>query len=331
MIIDKASIHLNSRHAAHSETRENVSIRLRLGEQAAAPPRTTELPLTPESGDENQIEPTESHSDNLKALIVRKLFKDATGREAEFFRLKLEHAQPRSPEPSQPPAQTNGESFGMVIEHSISYQENEQSSFTAEGVITTRDGRTISFSNQLHMSREFAIESRQTLRIGDAEKIDPLVINFDNRGAQLSGSRIAFDLDSNGEAERIPTLNAGSAMLALDINGDDVINNGSELFGPNSGDGFSELARYDSDHNQFIDEADAIFRELKLLQLHDDGSQELWTLKEKNIGAIYLGNADTPFQLKTGDNKLLGEIAASGIYLNEQGEAGTVQQINFTA
>lgn len=48
----------------------------------------------------------------------------------------------------------------------------------------------------------------------------------------------------------------GGVFLALDKNGDSVINDGKELFGAATGQGFKELAIYDSDKNYWIDEND---------------------------------------------------------------------------
>ena len=204
-------------------------------------------------------------------------------------------------------------------------------SFSATGSIETQDGKSIAFSVSLNMSREFRMETNLSFRAGDPEKkVDPLVINFDGNAAELSQTRFAFDIDANGTTEQIATLKPGSGFLALDNNQDGVINNGSELFGPNSGNGFAELAKYDSDSNGFIDEADPIYDRLRIWQRHEDGSQQLIALGDKNIGAIYLGHATTPFQLRTADNRSLGEITDTGVYLTENGKTGTIQQINFS-
>jgi hypothetical protein len=40
---------------------------------------------------------------------------------------------------------------------------------------------------------------------------------------------------------------------------------------------------------------------------------------------------ETPFDLKTNANALLGRIGSSGIFLQEDGAAGTIQQIDLTA
>ncbi len=126
----------------------------------------------------------------------------------------------------------------------------------------------------------------------------------------------------------VPTLGSGSGFLALDLNGDGKINDGGELFGPRSGDGFADLAQYDGDGNQWIDEADPIYERLRLWQPDADGAGTLTTLSQKQVGAIYLGHAETPFAVKDEQNQLQAQITASGIYLSETGVAGSVQQVD---
>lgn len=218
---------------------------------------------------------------------------------------------------------------GLVYQRHERYQEQESMRFHAAGVIRTADGREIDFSVAMHMSREFIQESNLQLQAG-SQKIDPLVINFDGLGAQLSQTRFEFDLDNNGTAEQIASLRSGSGYLALDRNGDGAINNGSELFGPSSGRGFAELAAYDEDGNNFIDEADSIYHQLRIWMTNEDGTSQLAALGDKNIGAIFLGHVTSPFQLKDAQNNSLGEVANSGIYLTEDGKAGVIQEINLT-
>ncbi len=219
---------------------------------------------------------------------------------------------------------------GLVYQRRERYQETETLNFAAVGVIKTADGREINFSAALSMSRDFVQESNLEIRQGSAQKIDPLVINFDGLGAQLLQTRFEFDLDNNGTVEQIASLRSGSGYLALDRNGDGAINNGSELFGPSSGRGFAELAEYDEDGNNFIDEADSIYHQLRIWMTNEDGSSQLAALGDKNIGAIFLGHVTSPFQLKDANNNSLGEVANSGIYLTEDGKAGVIQEINLS-
>ena len=208
------------------------------------------------------------------------------------------------------------------------YREAETTAFAAKGVVKTADGESIPFTLDLTMQRAFVQASRVTLKTGDAA-IDPLVINFDGTAAQLSDIRFAFDLQGDGKAESVPTLGQGSGFLALDKNGDGKITDGSELFGPRSGNGFTELSQYDADGNRWIDENDPVYTRLRVWQPDADGAGALATLQEAHVGAIYLKSAQTPFAIKTAENALLGHVATSGVYLAESGRVGTVQQVDL--
>jgi hypothetical protein len=63
------------------------------------------------------------------------------------------------------------------------------------------------------------------------------------------------------------------------------------------------------------------------VDLNDDG---LVNDGKELFGAIYLGNIDTVFSIKNQANSLQGEVKKSGLYINENGTGGVVQQINLT-
>jgi hypothetical protein len=267
----------------------------------------------------------------LNLMILEAIFESISGRSIDVKEAKEvtgdEGAKELAVDTSIPQRSLRAEP-GIVYQRHERYEEHERMQFQAQGVVRTQDGREISFNVDLGMSRDFVRESNLEIRLG-AAKIDPLVINFDGLGAQLNQTRFAFDLDNNGTEEQLASLKSGSGFLALDRNGDNQINNGSELFGLTTGRGFAELAAYDEDGNQFIDEADSIYHQLRIWMTNEDGSKQLMALGDKNIGAIYLGHVSSPFQLKDADNNSLGEIANSGIYLKETGEVGVVQELNL--
>jgi len=156
------------------------------------------------------------------------------------------------------------------------------------------------------------------------------VINFGGSAAELSDMKFSFDLDSDGVEEELPMLSQGSGFLSIDLNSDSIINDGGELFGPDTGDGFAELAAYDSDNNSWIDENDAVYDRLRIMTVESSGLSHLDTLQKKGIGAIYLGNRSTQFDLRLlGNNELVGQVQTTGIYVAEQGAVGTVQQLNL--
>jgi len=225
---------------------------------------------------------------------------------------------------------TQTQGWGIAYDIQESYTEIESTSFSAQGIIRTGDGRQIGFTVNLEMSREYHQESSLSFRAGDAVQKDPLVINFSGSAAELTDAKFDFDLDIDGTQDNISFLKPGSGFLVLDENQDGIVNDGSELFGPRTGDGFSELAEYDEDHNNWIDENDSIYSRLSVWTKNEVGEDQLSSLQEKSVGAIYLSNVSTLFDLKDGDNQLMGQVAATGVYADEDGSVKTVQHLNLT-
>lgn len=210
------------------------------------------------------------------------------------------------------------------------YGEFEETEFSTVGTVKTADGREINFNLAFTMSRSFE-EYYQTKEIAEiVGMMDPLVINLDNNLAGLSDQKFKFDLDGDGNSEDISLLNKGSGYLALDKNEDGLINDGTELFGTKSGDGFADLMIYDEDHNGWIDENDEIFSKLRIWTKDPEGNDELYYLKEAGVGAICLRKADTQFSMNSlKDNHTNGMLRSSGIFLYENGNVGTIQQMDL--
>ncbi len=226
-------------------------------------------------------------------------------------------------------AQGAQQGWGIEYDSKKSYSRSESTSFSAQGIIKTSDGREINFAVNLEMKQEFYQESSVSFRAGDAVQKDPLVINFNGSAAELTDAKFAFDLNIDGTKDNISFLQPGSGFLVLDKNKDGVVNDGSELFGPKTGDGFSELAKYDEDNNNWIDENDSIYNQLSVWTKNELGVDQLSSLKEKNVGAIYLSNVSTQFDLTDSNNQLKGQVAATGIYADEGGGIKTIQHLNL--
>jgi len=220
--------------------------------------------------------------------------------------------------------------FSVERGHSTFYEETECTKFRGEGTVVTADGRELTFGLNVEMSRSFTEYNKVSFVENYPQVLtDPLVIHLDSNPVSVSDQTFFFDLDCDGKKEKIAQLNAGSGYLALDKNNDGIINDGSELFGPNTGNGFDELAAYDSDGNGWIDEADEIYKHLKVWTRDSEGNEKLLTLKEADVGAIYLGNSKTEFSLKDDAQNLKGQVRRTGMYLHENGDAGAIQQIDF--
>ncbi|WP_153131528.1 VCBS repeat-containing protein [Dechloromonas hortensis] len=274
-----------------------------------------------------------------KLNLIRTMLEYLTGRRFKIFdsvdlqprteSVALGNANTPASQATAPPPPAG---YGVEYDYHESYTETEQTSFSASGSVTTADGRSISFGLQLSMQRTYHEESSVSLRLGDAaRKVDPLVLNFSGNAAQLTNQRFAFDLNADGSKEQINFVGPGSGFLVFDRNSDGRINDGKELFGPTSGDGFQELAALDDDKNGWIDESDAAYQQLQVWSRNAANKDQLQSLTESGVGAISLSRIETPFQIKNYANQLLGEIRSSGVFLQEDGRAGTIQQIDLTA
>lgn len=135
---------------------------------------------------------------------------------------------------------------------------------------------------------------------------DPLVIDLGTPGINLSTveTGIHFDIDKNGFAEKTVWTDGEDGFLVLDRNGNDIIDDGGELFsdhvimsdGRTSSDGFEALADLDEDYNGIIDAKDSRFTDLRVwIDSVRDGfsaEDELKTLAELGITSIVLPTDD---------------------------------------
>jgi len=357
MKIASSTVEMSSSHTSAQKYELNEKLRSWIGNQRPDFEGTSRLIQQPslpstavqisEAGISAQSNEATAIQDSMNAVendpimrMIRAMIAALTGREVKVFdagelqsnapAFKIQDpnqvAQTTQPQSPQQPA-----GFGIEYDRHESYSEFEQTNFQTSGVIQTTDGREIAFSLAISMSRSYLEESDISIRLGDArKKQDPLVINFNGTATQLTNQRFKFDLNSDGQNENINFATNGSGFLALDRNNDGKINNGSELFGANSGNGFADLSLLDTDHNGWIDENDSAYGQLRILTKNAAGNDQLSTLKQTNIGALSISAIETSFELKEPNNTLLGQIKNSGIFLRDDGSAGTIQQVDLT-
>ncbi len=288
----------------------------------------TTSPQASDQTDGNTMFAINEH-DKMKIKLIEAFMSSLTGKK---FHIKLpteitvhSGASEQTVSMQQPQQQRAG--WGLIYNRSAEITESESTSFQATASIVTQDGKSISLNISMSMQREKTQSQSVSVLAGDA-LIDPLVMNFDSTAVNLSDQKVSFDLNSDGTEEQITFLAKGSGFLSLDRNKNGIIDDGTELFGTQSGDGFRDLAKYDQDGNGWIDENDDIFDQLQIWTKDGNGNDYLVGLAAKGVGAIYLGSAATEFSMNN-MGALDAQIRRTGFFLNENGTSGTIQHVDF--
>lgn len=340
MIIAQSSLQFASAHTSITtlNIKENISIWVDQPRSAEPEDRLTISAPTAAPAQKETEEPGNHGAIDPKLLLFVRLLEALTGKKIKIADLSDIGEPPaeaadlsafRDPNQTQQPPQPPREGWGMTYSRNETRTEQEQVAIQASGTVTTADGRSFEISLNVQMSRQFLSQENLTIREGDAKRIDPLVINLDGAPASLSNVRFSFDLNADGEKEDVPFVSNGNGLLALDRNNDGKILDGSELFGPATGNGFAELARYDEDNSGWIDENDRIFRQLSVWTKDAAGNDQYQNLKDAGIGAIALAGVRAEYSFKDQQNNLLGALRQSGLYLRENGSAGSIHQIDL--
>lgn len=272
---------------------------------------------------------------NSDFQIIKMMFKDIFGEDAKLFsfdfeqeKISAEYTDAKA-KVEQRTQQNQEPNWGMEYDRKEIRYEYERTKFEAKGIVNTADGKQVKFSINIEMQREMLERNNISVRAGNAVT-DPLVLNFNGKAADLQDRKFAFDINADGRKENISYLTPGSGFLAFDRNLDGRINNGNELFGARTGDGFAELAGLDDDNNGWIDEKDSAFNNLRIWEKDHSGRDKLYSLRQKQVGAVYLNSASTLFNIHGRNNQFNGQIDRTGVFLDEQGNAGTVQKVNFS-
>ena len=222
---------------------------------------------------------------------------------------------------------------------SLSQGFSQSLEVSIQGTIVASDGTQRQLDINIGISQSFVqnlqlnrSNATQNIPQGVNKKIiDPLVIDYEGNGTELSDTKMRFDLDSDGTPDQIATLKKGSGFLALDKNGDGKINDGNELFGTKSGDGFKDLSVYDSNGDGKIDKDDPIYDKLRIWTPDGNGEGKLVGLGEKGVGVIYLNTKESEELMKGESGDLLGIKRKSADFLFNNGNTGNIHHIDLVS
>lgn len=133
-------------------------------------------------------------------------------------------------------------------------------------------------------------------------------------GPPLAQSRAYFDLEGDGRAQHTGLVKADDGFLAIDRDGNGVIDDGRELFGNTNGfgEGFRSLSTYDSNLDYVMDAGDQIFNQLVIWRdLDGDGrTQDGELFNAAELGLTRISLAYTPTDYLLAGNRVSGVVMA---------------------
>ena len=330
MIVKQSNLQLASSHQHSSSQRTVVELErgpARAATPAARPTAEAAASAATDSLGSPSADPTAvSDGDSIppQLRLMKDLVESLLGRMFELFD---DASLDTTSEAAASAPDTDIERDSVTLRAVQEYREHEQVTFAAQGVIQTEDGQQISVQINLAMQRSVVERSSLELTVGGAPQLkDPLVINFNGRAAELTQDRFEFDLDADGVLDHIPGLAGGHALVVIDRNGNGRIDDGREVLGALSGDAYGDLRKLDDDGNGFVDAGDAAFDQLGLWR---PGEDDIQALKNSVVGALSTDSAATLFQLTDEARELAGQLRRTGVWVGDNGQAGTVQQLDF--
>ncbi|MCA1522853.1 hypothetical protein I6F14_33510, partial [Bradyrhizobium sp. IC3069] len=185
------------------------------------------------------------------------------------------------------------------------------------------------FNDFMKKLRNFVFPPESPSSISAARR-DPIILDLGGDGIQLTSltdSNVNFDYAGDGFAERTGWVSPNDGILAMDLNGNGKIDNGLELFGSPTQDGFAILEKLDTNGDGVIDALDADFGKLLIWRdLNQNGvsdAGELQSLAQAGISSISLQT-----------QKLDGTNAGNGLgygatFTRTDATIGTAQTIYF--
>ena len=274
-------------------------------------------------------------------LMLRMISKDEKEYETLKARFeKLLHQAQGTNTSGEETSAAVAETSGNAVAESNAVVSSSASGTIATGqqsqALTTEEmsaslARRNSYELNLKFRQNTSVEERIGISLEELgiKKVDPLVLDLDGNGIQLTeaGKGAIFDVTADGKLDNTAWVKGNTALLTYDRNGNGVVDNGSELFGDQNGaaDGFEELGKYDTNGDRKITILDPIFKALKLYRdLNGDGKMsknEFSSLSELGIKALNLNFMRTSADIN-GNSLLL-----NGSFEREDGSTGQLADV----
>ena len=166
-----------------------------------------------------------------------------------------------------------------------------------------------------------------------ANSVPPIALDLDNDGVEFVSlaANVSFDYHGDGSPERTAWVGADDGLLAIDRNGDGIVNDGSEIVFAR--DGLTDLqglaADYDSNHDGFLTAADDSFALFGVWQdANSNGvtdAGEFRSLSDVGIVSIRLVSDGVAYSAANGQVSVAGQ----SVYTKADGTTGLVADAAF--
>lgn len=289
----------------------------------------------------NETEPTDTYDRPLppKIELMKIILEGYFGKEfGKFFsELDFQHnneSESTSQNPNQENSDNNNENEQVNIDgmqfNSRDLLKVEQWQHRSQSLNYKMNGEFNINGQHLKVDYSFAISSEQTsyssIEMTAAVLKDPLIVQFGKQSIGEIKDHHIFDINQDGNLDKLPVFTGDAGYLVYDKNQNLKADDGRELFGPQTGHGFNELAQLDSNGNGFIDQEDEEFEHLYLWQ--PEKSNNMLSLTEANILAINTSAIDTPFSFYDTQGNIMAEMRRSSFAISNEGLAKGVHQID---
>jgi len=262
--------------------------------------------------------------DRLTKLLLERMLEQLLGK-----KISIEPSSPlefKSGETIQKNDERKDFGFGYILKIEESFEESEKLSFQASVTFQNEKGETKESVLNVGLHRSFISKNSLEIRAGEALK-DPIVINISG-DLSLAPDAVSFDIDNDGKKERLFRPVGKNGFLAYDKNGNQKIDDASELFGTKSGNGFLDMQKLDSDKNGILDKQDAAFEGLRIWMDAGTKEERLVALGEAGVFAIYLKPIELEFTFKDDSNKGFAKARRASVAVKNDGALASVWQLD---